>query len=101
MKAEGAHLKLLDGSTDGTLVERTQQYLEAQGANVIAVGTADQHYSSTVVILYTEKLYTLRYLRDLFKLSSPGQIRFAFDPSSPVDVEVILGKDWQRDNPIP
>lgn len=101
MKAEGAHLKLLNGSTDSKLAEQTQQYLNAQGAHVDQVGTADQHYSSTVVILYTEKLYTMRYLRDLFKLSSPGQIRFAFDPSSPVDVEVILGKDWQRDNPLP
>jgi hypothetical protein len=45
------------------------------------------------VILYTSRLYTLRYLQDLFGLESP-QIVILPDPASTVDMEIRLGEDW-------
>ena len=48
-----------------------------------------------MVVLYSPKLYTLRYLiNPLGMVSSSNQIQFKPDPNSPVDVEIRLGNDW-------
>jgi hypothetical protein len=36
----------------------------------------------------------------MFNISS-AQITHAFDPSSSIDVEVLLGVDWLNANPFP
>ena len=65
---------------------------------VVFVSTAEfgapiGYASRTRVILYTSKLYALRYLKDLFGLESP-QIVILPDPVSTVDLEIQIGKDW-------
>jgi hypothetical protein len=60
--------------------------------NVTEVGAADAVYSSTVVVVYGPKLYTLRYLQSTFGISHT-QIKFNPDPASTVDIEIRLGAD--------
>jgi hypothetical protein len=46
------------------------------------------------VVVYSPKLYALRYLIQTFGIKSSNQILFKPTPSSPVDIEIRLGNDW-------
>ncbi len=101
MKADGARVRLLNGSVTPGLDVSTGNFFLAQGVPVTEVGTADRPYTGTVIILYSPKLYTLKYLQAVFGITSSAQILIKPDPTSSVDVEVRLGNDWANNNPIP
>lgn len=101
MRADGARVRLLNGSFSPGLEVNTGNYLLAQGMAVTEVGPADRAYDRTVVILYSGKLYTLKYLQALMGMDSSTQILIRPDPTSTVDVEVRLGNDWANSNSIP
>jgi LCP family protein required for cell wall assembly len=101
MQADGSRVRILNGSFAPGLDVNTANFLVGQGVPVTEVGTADRAYDRTVVILYSPKLYTLRYFQTLFGLSSSTQILIKPDPTSTVDVEVNLGNDWANNNPMP
>jgi hypothetical protein len=82
----------VDGTFTPGLDQRAGKYFQSQGMNVTEVGQATEAYTSTVVVIYGPKLYTLKYLQTVFGLSHT-QIRFSPDPSSTVDVEIRLGSD--------
>ncbi len=91
MRAEEARVRILDGTFTG-LDQRAGAFFQSQGMNVTEVGAASEAYSSTIVIVYGPKLYTIRYLQATFGIS-PNQIRFSPDPASTVDIEIRLGSD--------
>ena len=101
MQADASRVRLLNGSFSPGLDVSTGNYLLTQGVQVTEVGTADQAYDRTTVILYAPKLYTLRYLQALFRIDSSTQILIRPDPASSVDVEIRLGNDWANSNPMP
>jgi LCP family protein required for cell wall assembly len=92
MRTEAARVRVLDGTATPGLDQRAGQYFQSQGVNVTEVGSAAEAYSSTVVIVYGSKLYTVKYLQSVFGLSDK-QIRFSPDPASTVDVEIRIGSD--------
>jgi hypothetical protein len=94
-------VRVLNGSFTPALEVNTGNYLISQGMAVTEAGPADQAYDRTVVILFSGKLYTLKYLQALMGINSSTQIVFRPDPTSSVDVEVRLGNDWAASNPIP
>jgi len=99
MKAEGASIRVSNGTYVEGLATKTQAYLQSQGANV--VGTENYEYTAySRIIDYTGKPYTDRYLVDLMKITQYS-IEFRYDPNSQVDVLVILGDDWAGNNPMP
>jgi hypothetical protein len=80
----------------------TGNYLLGLGMSVTEVGAADNSgYNSTLVVLHSPKLYTLKYLQAVFGITSSTQILIRPDPASTVDIEVYLGNDWASNNPIP
>lgn len=100
MQAEAARLAIYNGSQDNTLASRTAEYLASQGANVVEAGEAEEAYSSTTIIDHTGSPFTLRYLLDL--VGNPyARIYSRYEPDSQVDVEIYLGTDWARNNPLP
>jgi hypothetical protein len=101
MKADGARVRLLNGSFSPGLEVKTANYFLQQGMAVTEVDAADRAYDSTVIVLHSPKLYTLKYLRAVFGISSSTQILISPDPASAVDIEVFLGNDWAKNNPIP
>jgi hypothetical protein len=56
----------------------------------IPTGAADQ----TVLIMYTPKLYALRYLIETFGVRGRDQVIIQSDPVATVDIEIRLGEDW-------
>ena len=99
MQADGARVRVLNGSFTGGLEATTGNFLLAQGMQVTEAG-ATEGTNSTMIILYSPKLYTLRYLQSVFRVSANAQILIRPDPTSSVDVEVRLGNDWANDNPM-
>jgi LCP family protein required for cell wall assembly len=99
MQADGARVRLLNGSVAGGLEQVTGQFLANQGVQVTEAGAAEGT-NSTLIILYSPKLYTLRYFQSLFGITSSSQILIRPDPASSVDIEVRLGNDWANNNPM-
>jgi LCP family protein required for cell wall assembly len=94
MKADGATIRVLNGTFTAQLDSRTGNFLLSQGVHVTEVGNAPSGYSQTTIIIYKPKLYTLRYLITTFGIASNNQIIFKSDPSSTVDIAVMLGSNW-------
>ncbi|MCK7519484.1 MAG: hypothetical protein MZV64_17990 [Ignavibacteriales bacterium] len=109
LAAQGDPLALMhvrqpaQGVLDGTYTSldvKTGNYLLV-GRAATEVGPADRAYDRTVIILYSPKLYTLKYLQVVFGITSSTQIRIQPDPASTVDIEVRLGNEWAVSNPMP
>lgn len=94
MQEDAARVRVVNGTFTEGLPERTGNYLLAQGMQVVeAGGYADQQYARTTIVLYSPKLYTLRYLITAFGIDAVNQIVFSPDPGSTVDVEIRVGAD--------
>lgn len=101
MQADGARVRVLNGTYTQGLDVNTGNYLLTQGVPVTEVGPADGAYDRTLIFVYSPKLYTLKYLQTVFGITSSTQVRMQPDPTSTVDIEVRLGNDWANSNPMP
>jgi hypothetical protein len=102
-KQEAARIRLTNGSAAPDFGQRTATYLQGLGLTVteLSGGNATDR---TVIILYSSKLYTARFILFLFGLngnSGTSQIKFDPNSASPVDVEIILGNDALNSNRVP
>jgi hypothetical protein len=102
-KQEAARIRLTNGSAAPDFGQRTATYLQGLGLTVteLAGGNATDR---TIIVLYSPKLYTARFILFLFGLngnSGTSQIRFEPNSASPVDVEIILGNDALNANRVP
>jgi LCP family protein required for cell wall assembly len=93
MQADGARIRLLNGTNTAQLDERTASYLARQGLQVAELGDTKAQ-SRTTITLYSPKLYTLKFLIELFSITQNAQILIKSDPTQTVDIEVRLGSDW-------
>ncbi|HET6595992.1 MAG TPA: LCP family protein [Anaerolineales bacterium] len=100
MREDGARVRVLNGSVAGGLENVTGNFLIAQGVQVTEAGPADGGYNSTVIVLYSPKLYTLKYFQSLFAVTDSARIWISPNPASTVDIEVRLGNDWANNNPM-
>ena len=92
LAAEAARVEVLNGAGVQDLACNTSQWLKGQGINVVACDTADRSdYASSVIVDYSGKPYTTRWLATTFRVTT---IISGADPSSPVDVRIILGQNW-------
>jgi polyisoprenyl-teichoic acid--peptidoglycan teichoic acid transferase len=98
MRAEEARVRIVDGTFTAGLDQRAGAWFQAQGMNVTEVGVANEIYTSTSVVVYGPKLYTLKYLQAVFGISHT-QIKFNPDPTSTVDIEIRLGSDLAKSIP--
>lgn len=101
MQADGARVSILNGTYAAGLETTTGNYLLSLGVPVTTVGPADGAYNGTVIVVYSPKLYTMKYLQTLFGVNDSARIWLQPNPTAPVDVEVRLGQDWAASNPIP
>lgn len=100
---EQARIRITNGAFAADFGQRTGAYLQGLGLNVTELASGGP-YDRTVIVLYSPKLYTMRFLLYLFGLNGntgTSQIRFEPNASSPVDVEIRLGNDAANANIIP
>jgi len=100
VQAEGARIAVLNGSYTAGLAARTTDYLSSLGLNITATDNAQNLTTYTEIIFYNGKPYTVQYLVDLMAISD-FRIRYFNDPTSNVDITIILGDDWASNNPMP
>jgi polyisoprenyl-teichoic acid--peptidoglycan teichoic acid transferase len=99
-ETEQARVAVFNGTVTAGLAAETTTYLASLGINVIQTGNAQEPYELTTIVDYTGKINTRNYLVDLIEIQST-QIFSSYDPNSPVDIAVYLGKDWAANNPLP
>jgi LCP family protein required for cell wall assembly len=97
MQADGAKVRVLNGSFTAGLDTTTGNFLVSKGVPVTEIGAAEAT-NATTIIIYSPKLYTVKYLQAVFGVTQSAQIIFRPDPTSSVDVEVRLGNDWANNN---
>jgi LCP family protein required for cell wall assembly len=93
MEADQARIRVLNGTSAAELDLRTRTYLVQQGMLATEIGNTKAQ-NQTTIVLYSPKLYTLRFLMEIFGISRSPQILIRPDPSQTVDIEIRLGKDW-------
>jgi polyisoprenyl-teichoic acid--peptidoglycan teichoic acid transferase len=93
MQSDQARVRIINNTYTAGLEERTASFLTAQGLQDVEFGPPTGASTTTKIILYSSKLYTLRYLTELFGVGSQ-QIIIQPDPASTVDIEIRLGEDW-------
>ena len=93
MQSEAARVRVTNNTYTGDLDIRTGNFLRAEGVQVLEIGVPTGASNQTMLIVYSPKLYTLKYLANLFGLTS-YQILMKFDPTASVDIEIRLGEDW-------
>jgi hypothetical protein len=99
MKSEVARVSIVNATSSGDLGERTVAYLNPLGLNAVLSGSSASIPATTITI-HSGKPYTLKFLVDFLSIS-PYRIRMDYVPGSPVDIEVVLGEDWARNNKLP
>ena len=100
IKEENARVAVLNGSYTTGLAAQTAEYLGSLGINVVKVDNADKLAPNTELTYYSGRPYTVQYLIDLMVIS-PFRVRHFFDPTSEVDISIIVGDDWAQNNPMP
>lgn len=93
MLEDQARLRVLNGTSSPQLDARTSEYLSGLGMSVTEIGNT-RSQSRTTIVLYSPKLYALRYLQTLFDVTRSLQILIQPDPAQSVDIEIRLGPDW-------
>jgi hypothetical protein len=93
MEADSARVRVLNASSAAQLETQMARYLSQQGVLVTEVA-ATKTQSRTTVTLYSPKLYTFKFLLEIFEITRSPQILIKPDSSQTVDIEVRLGDDW-------
>jgi LCP family protein required for cell wall assembly len=93
--AEGARVEVQNGTDLADWTELVASRLRWQGVQVVSVGPADRFdYQESLMMDYTDKPHTLALLSRVLYLP-PDRIQRQLDFSSPVDIRIILGRDFQ------
>lgn len=96
---EGARIAVQNGTSRPNFAAQVAAMLMAQGYQVVEFGDADRaDYSSSVVVDYTGKTYTLGRLVDKFHVT-PENVRHSPNLRSRIDVRVIVGQDFALPSP--
>ena len=94
MQADAARVRIVNNTYTSNLGERTANFLAAQGMSVMEQGIPTGAANQTVLVMYTPKLYALRYLIETFGIVGSNQVVIKHDPAETVDIEIRLGEDW-------
>jgi LCP family protein required for cell wall assembly len=93
MQADEARVRVINNTYAADLDRRTASFLAAQGMQVTEIGFPTGASNRTVLVVFSPKLYALRYLTEILGLDG-NQIIIQSDPTTTVDIEIRLGEDW-------
>ena len=99
VKEEKASIRILNGTYQADLGQRTADWLEALGYEVFEIeNTQTAAYSS--VLIQGSVPYSLRFIVEAFEMTA-GQIAHTYTPDATVDIVLTLGDDWAANNLLP
>ena len=94
MQEDEARVRVTNNTYTADLDGRTASFLMAQGMQVTELGAPTGASNQTMLIVYSPKLYALRYLINTFGIQGSSQIIMQPDPTGTVDIEIRIGEDW-------
>jgi hypothetical protein len=94
MQADEARIRVTNNTYTADLDGRTANFLMTQGMQVTERGVPTGASNQTMLIVYSPKLYALRYLINTFGIQGSNQIIMQHDPTATVDIEIRIGEDW-------
>jgi hypothetical protein len=97
---ESARVAILNGTTTPGLAALTTELLTDLGVFVTTTDNADGLYAESTIFDYTGKPHTLQLLIERLNIN-PARIFHSYDPSSSIDIELILGNDWAASGVTP
>ncbi len=100
VKDEQARVVIQNGTQTPGLATRTSEFFRSQGMNVVQETNADRIYNTTSLVIVNGKPYTIKYLADLMGIKESSIVN-QYTPDAGMDVVVILGNDWNANNPLP
>lgn len=100
MQAEAATISVLNATMTPGLAAETTDFLVKEGLNVVQTGNASELSATTIIIDYSGKPNTVKYLVGLLEIPDSG-IYSRYDPNSEVDISILLGDDWANNNLMP
>ncbi len=100
MQEDMARVRMVNNTYTADLDVRTAGFLTTQGMQVTEYGIPTEWSEQTVLVVYSPKLYALRYLRDIFGVTGSNQIIFKSNPAATVDIEIRIGEDWVGKLPV-
>jgi hypothetical protein len=99
-KTEAARVEILNATGIGGLAESTAEYFKSQGLNIVNVGSSNESYTYTTIMVHNSTPYALAYLSSVMQVPN-SRIFNKFDPNGTADITVYLGNDWANSNPMP
>jgi LCP family protein required for cell wall assembly len=100
VQMENAQVTVLNATVSSGLASETAEFLKAGGVNVTEVGNSDKFKDQTYVYDYSGNPYTIQLILELMGYTQ-NKLFYRADPSTSVDVVIILGADWAQENTIP
>ena len=100
MAAENARVAIQNGSSQSDLAQRTSQYLQSLGVNVVEAGDSPDRVTLTSLIDYSGKPHTSLFLVDTLGISAQ-KITQEYNPNATYDILLILGDDWAVSHKLP
>ncbi len=94
MQSDAARIRVVNNTYTADLDLRTANFLMAQGMQVMEHGVPTSASDQTVLVVYSPKLYALRYLINIFRIKGGNHIIIKSDPATTVDIEIRIGEDW-------
>lgn len=93
MKIDDVRIRVLNATSSPGLEARVGRFLLDQGIPIAENGTVKAQ-TRTTIMLYSPKLYALKYLLGLFEITRSTQILIKSEPTETVDIEIRVGSDW-------
>jgi hypothetical protein len=100
VREENATVAVLNGTTSPGLAGETAEYLIASGINVTEVGNSDKFKDQTLIYDYSGNPYTIQAILNLMGYSQT-RLYHRSDPNTSIDIVIVLGADWVRENTLP
>ncbi len=95
MQEDAARIRVINNTNTPDLGDRTRNFLIARGMDVTERVASTGVSNQTIVVVYSPKLYALRYLiSPLAMVTNSSQLVFHPDSSQTVDLEIHRGNDW-------
>ncbi len=95
LREEAATIEVLNGTLREGLAADVTERLRGQGLDVVHTDNADrQDVQESLVIAYTDKVYTAQYVARLLDLPQSAVVQGS-DPGAGHDISLILGADYE------
>jgi hypothetical protein len=96
--AEGAHITLMNGSTNPEILDRTVAYLQQYGITIDSIGQAANSYTNSLEVK-RGKPFTAQFIKDIMSIPTEA-VSMNYEPGGTVDLVVTITDAWANSNPM-